>query len=344
MSFADFPEQLQVARLLQRSLERGRLGHAYLFGGNDLGALEAMALTLAKTLNCLNPRRAGDSSLAVDCCDQCAVCRKIDQHSHPDINCVRPESKSRVITIDQMRELMQTVHLKPAEAQFKVGVIVAVDRLNNQAANAFLKTLEEPPGQSILILLSTEPQRVLETILSRCLRLTFAGGGSRTAPEDLAWVAAFSEAVAGENRGGLLPRYRLLGRLALQLAQKRVSIEKSCRAKSPLERHDDVETKLRDKWEEELSASVEAEYRRQRGDLMTALHWWLRDIWISRFAPAGELAAYPHLTEFSKTVAARISPSEAMENLGAMEQLQRWLGSNVQEALALEVSLLKLRL
>src|SRR5579862_748911 len=105
MSFAQFPEQAQAVQLLQRSLERGRLSHAYLFSGAHLADLEGVARTLAKTLNCLNPvRRAG---VGLDCCDQCSSCRKIDQETHPDIQWVRPESKSRIITIDQMRELMQ---------------------------------------------------------------------------------------------------------------------------------------------------------------------------------------------------------------------------------------------
>ena len=78
-----------------------------------------------------------------------------------------------------MRELMHEVQLKSSEAEVKVAVIVAADRLNPQAANAFLKTLEEPPPKSVLILLSTEPGRILETIMSRCLRLNFAGEGAR---------------------------------------------------------------------------------------------------------------------------------------------------------------------
>ena len=107
----------------------------------------------------------------------------------------------RVITVEQMRDLMQTVHLKPAQAALKVAVIVAADRLNVQAANAFLKTLEEPPADSTLILLSTEPQRMLETILSRCLRLNFAGESGRLRdPSLLAWLKNLSEMAATEHR------------------------------------------------------------------------------------------------------------------------------------------------
>jgi DNA polymerase-3 subunit delta' len=344
MSFANLPEQQQVVGLLQRSLERGRLGHAYLFCGNDLGELEMMARTLAKTLNCLNPRRSSPTGPAVDSCDECAVCRRIDDLSHPDVRVVRPESKSRVITIDQMRDLIQSINLKPAEAQFKIGIIEAADRMNVQAANAFLKTLEEPPGRSILVLLTTAPQRILETILSRCLRLTFSGSGQRFAPENLQWVEAFSEAAAGETRGGLLARYRLLGNLAGQLTRKRDEIEEQLTSRSPLKRYDDVDPKLREKWEDELAAAVEAEYRRQRSELVTALQWWVRDVWLTTIMSATDLFAFPQFAGFSRTVGARLAPEEAMENLRALEQLQRWLGTNAQEALALEVGLLKLKL
>src|SRR5258708_5858449 len=200
MAFKDFPEQQNVVQLLQRSLERGRLGHAYLFCGTELGELEGVARTLAKTLNCEQPPRRSTSGLPLDCCDSCAICRKIDSENHPDVFWIRPESKMRIITVEQMRELMQTVHLKPAQAALKVAVIVAADRLNVQAANAFLKTLEEPPADSTLILLSTEPQRMLETILSRCLRLNFAREPARLRePAPPAWLYNRIEVASTEH-------------------------------------------------------------------------------------------------------------------------------------------------
>jgi len=158
MAFKHFPRQTQGVQLLQRSLARGRLGHAYLFVGHQLEELESLARTLAKTLNCRKPVKTGD--VAIDCCDDCPVCRKIDNHTHADVHWARPESKSRVVTIEQMRDLMREIQLKPAEAEYKVAIITAADRLNPQAANAFLKTLEEPPAKSVLILLTTELQRI----------------------------------------------------------------------------------------------------------------------------------------------------------------------------------------
>jgi DNA polymerase-3 subunit delta' len=344
MSFADLKDQRQGVELLRRSLERGRVSHAYLFGGTTLSDLEAVARNLAKTLNCQQPVRRSADGLPSDCCDACLSCRKIDQDIHPDVQWVRPESKSRIITIDQIRELMHTINLKPTEAIWKVGVLVAADRLNDQAANAFLKTLEEPPARSVLLLLSIEPERILETILSRCLRLSFAGEGKpRLDPAYSDWLSAFSE-IAARGEKGLLSRYRLLGSLLTKLNELKADIDKTLSARSPLERYDDVDTRLRDKWEDELAAAVEAEYRRRRGEVLLALQWWLRDVWLQTLALGQELLGFPALATAARTVATRISAKEALANIEVLEQTQRLLGSNVQEALALEVGLLKLKL
>lgn len=343
MSFAQFPGQKQAVQLLQRSLERGRLSHAYLFGGPDLSELERVAATLSKTLNCLEPLRSPEG-VALDCCDRCPVCRKIDSCNHADVQWVRPESKSRVVTIDQIRDLMQTVNLKPSEANWKVGILVAADRLNIHAANAFLKTLEEPPSRSVLLLLSTHPDRILETILSRCLRLNFSGASRPLLEESyLSWLAAFGE-MAARGEKGLLGRYRLLGSLLAKLAELKKATEDSLSARSPLERYSDIEPRLREKWEDELAAAIEAEYRRRRGELLLALQWWLRDVWLAALKLGEDLSSFPQLATFAASVATRVSNSDALRNIEVVEQLQRQLSTNVQEALALEVGLLKLKL
>jgi len=339
MSFQKLPNQTQGVQLLQRSLARGRLGHAYLFTGDQLDELELLARTLAKTLNCQNPVKTDGQ--ATDCCDECLSCRKIDRETHADIHWARPESKSRIVTVEQMRDLMQQIQLKPTEAAYKVAVIGAADRLNTQAANAFLKTLEEPPPKCILILLSTEPARILETILSRCLRLNFSGDGAR--PLDAAqaaWLEHFGALASGEQKS-LLGRYRLLDALLQKLGEIRTSVGETLTARSPLEKYDDVEKGLRDKWEDELAAAIEAEYRRHRADLLLLVQWWLRDVWLHSLAAGQDLLKFPGISG-AAIVAQRIHPRQALENLSTLEQTQRLLYSNVQEALALEVGLLKL--
>ena len=279
----------------------------------------------------------------MDCCDECAVCRKIDGETHGDVHWVRPESRSRIVSVDQMRELMHAIQLKSGEAEFKVAVIVAADRLNPQAANAFLKTLEEPPPKSVLILLTTEPGRILETIISRCLRLNFGGEGTRRWDDATQnWLNRFGEMAGGEQKS-LLGRYRLMDVLAARLTEMKTSVEEELTAKSPLEKYDDVEKNLRDRWEDELKAAIEAEYRRRRGDLLLGLQWWLRDVWLHTLEAGREFLSFPD-ADSSANVAKRITSSQARDNLRVMEQTQRLLFTNVQEGLALEVGLLKLHL
>lgn len=357
MAFKDLSSARRGVELLQRSLERGRLAHAYLFSAGEVEPLEAIARTLAKTLNCERP--AHRNGQAIDCCDECLACRKTEHWNQPDVHWVRPESKSRIITIAQMRELMKEIQLKPKESRYKVAIIVGADRLRVEGANAFLKTLEEPPPDSILILLTTDPQRVLETIVSRCLRLNFGEGGPRALDAgQREWLGAFSQ-LAGAEQKSLLGRYRLLDVLLQKLAALRTSIEGTLTARSPLQQFQDAEKNLIERWEDELAAAIEADYRRQRADLLAVLHWWLRDVWVQSLLgpksagpatpraqtdPAAQpLLSYPELAA-TRQVAQRLSSQAALHNLQIMDQLQRWLGSNVQEALALEVGLLKLHL
>lgn len=342
MAFKDLIREPQTAAL-QRSLERGRLGHAYLLEGSELDILETVARTLAKTLNCTNPVRSGPNGPSVDCCDSCPPCRGTDQATHPDVHWLRPESKSRVIRAEQMRDLLDVMHLKPNDDGYKVAVLAGADRLNPQAANIFLKTLEEPPQRSVMLLLTTEPQRLLETIVSRCLRLRFGTGAPPAiSAEDREWLQAFSQLAAAEE-SSLIGRYRLLSLLLQRLGEKKTLVEQEMEDRSPLQQYDEIEKSLKDRWESELTAGIEAEYRHQRAGLLRLLQHWLRDIWLAGLRTDPGLMTFQELAGTAE-VGARITPRQAMDNLAALEQAQGLLHTNVQEALALEVCLLKLHL
>lgn len=340
MAFSAQPQMADPIALLQRSLAQRRLAHAYLLLGDSLGDLEALARNLAKTLNC--EHHAGGFPERADACDGCLSCRKIEHLNHPDVRWVRPESKSRIISVEQIRELLEAVYLKATEARFKVASLVAVDRLNVQAANAFLKTLEEPPPNTVFVLLSTEPQRILETVLSRCLRLHCGGAGLTIPPDTAGWIARFSEAALNTG-GGLFARYRLLDELLQRLNELREEVEQSLAGQSPIQHYDDADPKLVERWKDELAAAIEAEYRRQRADLLAALQYWLRDLWLAvRGALEPGLAVFPHLSDVTAKLAGRLDSRKAARNLEVMETTQRLLHSNVQEALTLEIGLLKL--
>src|SRR3989442_15972531 len=149
MSFSDHKEHQLIAGQLQRSIEHGRLAPAYLFAGARGAGKADMARTLAKALNCVKKEN--------DSCDRCDSCRRIEEGLHSDVYWVRPESKSRRITVDQIREFERAANLKASSARVKVGIIVDADCMGEEASNAFLKTLEEPPAQTIILLLTTQP-------------------------------------------------------------------------------------------------------------------------------------------------------------------------------------------
>ena len=332
-------------QLLRRSLANGRLGHAYLFVGGDIESLESHAVELARTLNCQTPKATGETGIPLEPCRQCTACRKVDSQNFPDLDILRPEMKSRVIGVGQIRGLIQKVSLKPTEGRYKVGIISGADRMPPVTINAFLKTLEEPPEQTVFMLLTAHPEKVIDTVLSRCLRLNFEGEtGVQLDAEDEAWLQSFVGMTAQTNEG-LMGRYRLLGKLVSHLSAKRDGIEEIQQAASPLTRHDDIEPALRKKWESELEASIESEYRGQRSKFLAGLQWWLRDVWLAAMQQGRELLHFQAWADASEAVAKRISAEQALDNLQSLEATQRLLETtNVQEALALEVGLLKLKL
>jgi hypothetical protein len=163
------------------------------------------------------------------------------------------------------------------------------------------------------------------------------------APAEMEWLTAFSDMASAEEKS-LIGRYRLMDVLLQKLNATKTAIDESLTAKSPLQRYDDVEKDLREKWEDELTAAIEAEYRRQRTDLLAIVQRWLRDVWLLSIATRNtELLNFPQLAGPPR-IAKRISSHDAVENLQIIESIQRLLHTNVQEALALEVGLLKLHL
>jgi DNA polymerase-3 subunit delta' len=265
---------------------------------------------------------------------------------------VKPESKLRQIKIGQIvrrpnsppRVLHELVYQKAVEGGYKVALLVAADRLNEDAANALLKTLEEPPERTVFILLSTEPERLLDTIRSRCLVLTFAGDGHRQFGErELEWLQGFAS-MAARGEKDLFGRYRLLGTLLQQLAELNEAIMTEVEEASPLRQHEEVPADLREQWEEENKAASMAEYRYRRANFLAALQGWLRDVWLQASGLGNELAQFPELADSTQLVGSRLTPREAGENLRLLEQTQRILHTNVAELLALEMGLLKLKL
>jgi DNA polymerase-3 subunit delta' len=153
-----------------RAVRRGRLAHAYLFVGPEGVGKRTFAVELAKALLCESP--ADDGSLRA--CDKCHGCIQVEAETHPDFIAVARPEESLEFPVELMREVCQRFALKSARGRSKVVLLDDADDLNEESANCFLKTLEEPPPRSVLILIGSSPDRQLPTIVSRCQVVRFA--------------------------------------------------------------------------------------------------------------------------------------------------------------------------
>jgi DNA polymerase-3 subunit delta' len=195
MALTDVIGQKKAVNILLRTLQRERIPSSYLFAGESGIGKKFTAVNLAKALNCLNPPsppfdkggmggfdakgtpsptlppRGGGQGWGGDCCDECSSCKKIDAGVHPDFLFLEPESGQ--IRIEEIRAIDDTLSLKPFEGRWKIVIVDEAHMMNSYAANAFLKTLEEPPRESLIILISSNADRLPDTIQSRCSRLNF---------------------------------------------------------------------------------------------------------------------------------------------------------------------------
>ncbi len=163
MSFKNIKGNLKALELLKSGIAQDTLFGAYLFTGPEgIGKMLA-AKTLAKAVNCLDKDD--------DSCDACSSCLKIEKGYHPDVSII--DALGSDIKIEYIRQLQREISLRPYEAEKRVFIINNAHNLNSESSNAFLKTLEEPPKNSLLILVTSKPGSLFKTILSRSKTIRF---------------------------------------------------------------------------------------------------------------------------------------------------------------------------
>ncbi|HZS04852.1 MAG TPA: DNA polymerase III subunit delta' [Blastocatellia bacterium] len=171
MSFSRLIGNERNKEILQRLLQRGQFGTTLIFAGPEGVGKRQFALTLAKAANCQGAKAVKDAGYPLDSCDECPMCRRIEAGSCGDVAQVRPDGA--FIKIAQTRALAEEVQFRPREGRQRFFLIDEADKLREEAANSLLKTLEEPPATSTIILITSRPDALLITIRSRAQRLNF---------------------------------------------------------------------------------------------------------------------------------------------------------------------------
>ena len=318
----------------QRAISEGRLAHAYLLVGPPQVGKRALALNVAQAVNCL--QSPGDP------CGICQQCRRIALLQHADVlviglNDGRGDGPSRrEVGIDEVREVQRQASLRPFEGAYRVFIFDGAEHLSEEASNALLKTLEEPPPQVLILLSTSTEEALLPTIRSRCRRVEL-----RPLP-----ISAVAEELIGSHSvdpetASQLARLSM-GRLgwALTALSDPSMME---RREAALDRAAELSrATITDRFE--YAAQLATMIGREREEGIHVLHlllsWW-RDILVIRQG-AEEFVYNGHRAQALRTEAAQLSDGQVMGFIRATMDALRALDSNANPRLTLEVLMLDL--
>lgn len=304
--------------------------HAYLFAGPEGVGKAALARQFAQALNC-----TGDEPP----CGDCPQCRRIEAGIHADVFTVTVEvveegPQRKAISIDQVREVERLAALSPFEGRIRVVIIDPADGMTAGAQNAFLKTLEEPPPSVAFVLLATEPERLLETVQSRCQRIEL-----RLASRQDIEAGLLERGVEAES-AGLLARVAggRPGR-AIRMATEPELVE---RRRSAIESGRSLPRKsIRERMD--LAERLNEDFKRERDGVFWLLEqwqaWW-RDVLMAQ-SGAEEGIASVDMLEAVREDASACGGEDVAAFVRALGEARQWLAENVQSRLALEALMLK---
>ena len=307
---------------LRRAHEQNRLAHAYLITGAPGSGKELLAAELASLVN-------GTAT------------KDVFSAKAREVFIARPESKSRRIVTAQIRALEHALQMRAADGRRKVAIVPDADRLQSEAANAFLKTLEEPPKDSLLLLLSALPEALPETILSRCISIPLASDGEPQSKKEQEKLVKLLQQASRQTTWNIQFAYRLAQEFQqlLRAVREEVKHETDEALKREQTRYKDAtDGAWLEEREEYYKALTESLYLQRRAALVETLFAWWTDVLRANNAVAQR--DLPAAKQETAALARRFGNAEILKRIRLLEELRDHLGRNIQESLAIEVAFL----
>ena len=302
---------------IRNSCETGRLAHAYIIVGSPRGNALQFTESFLKLLYCESTEKP---------CNHCTNCRLIDSHKHVDTLWLEPQSKARQIKADEVRGLVHRMTQTSFEGGWKAGILVSAECMNVNSANILLKTLEEPPPKTILLLLTDSPQSLLATIISRCQKIVLAKDTNDAA--DTVWQEPLMEIMREFPPDGGLDAARLAGRLKSILDAVKTEIANV--VEEELGNNDESldESKLKDV----LDARTNARLKEVQSEVFRIMLDWCRDILLLVSKADAEHLVFPDEQSVLAGQALRHTQASALQAIQVVEGMARRVERNIPAA------------
>ena len=321
MKFQDVIGQGKITGHLQNVIRMKKVSHAYLIQGEQGSGKKMLASIFAKTLQC--------EEKGIEPCGKCRSCRQADSNNHPDIRWITHEKAT--IGVDDIRlQLNNDIYIKPYSSEYKIYIIEDAEKMTEQAQNAMLKTIEEPPKYAVIILLTVNAKLLLPTILSRCLLLNIRPVARKlvvTLLKEKHGIAGYMAEIAADFADGVPGK-------AISYAQSSEFVSQKEDVLKVLRRLDYMPA-------DELYKKVKdwAEKKQELPDIFSLMNLWFRDILVMKSTNgAGRFVFREEETELVRQ-AELLSYYHLQQCLEAMETIQQRISANVNLEVSLELLL-----
>lgn len=293
---------------IQAAINDGRLAHAYIVIGN---AKREGHLFVQRMLHLLFPGAEA----------------RVDSGSHPDVIRIEPQSKSRTILVAQVESVISRLQQKPFEGGWKIAVVYDADRMAEAGANKILKTLEEPPGRSLILLVTESPESLLDTIISRCQRIEL----ERETKMEMPWTAPLYDILQQAVPGSPLEATEQAGQLKALFDAVKSSLTDAATAAEKASDEDTDKTVI--------EARVAGQLRAATTDMLGSIQAWYRDLWMITLGIGDDKLIHQSHVARLRELADGLTERRAFTRLRALEDVGFRMERNITPQALFEVAL-----